>query len=167
MDRQQLNILQMLPRRWSHGHPYSSELGKQAYNVACRGNWWISSYVHISFTRLDLKQKTTVDKWMQQILRSGEPRNFPTQPVILDNFPYHCLQVDRPLSTCIVKTSMIWLCRKGTGFDETMSKNDLAVNSSTEFQRDINKIDCILAYHGRAVRLPPYVWPKPVELTGA
>ena len=78
--------------------------------------------------------------------------NFPPQPVIvLDDSPYHCLQVDRQLSTCIVKTSMIWLCRKGTGSDETMSKNDLAVNSSTEAQRDINKIDCILAYHGRAV----------------
>ena len=39
--------------------------------------------------------------------------NFPSQLVIvLDNFPCHCLQVDRPLSTCIVKTGMIWLGRK-------------------------------------------------------
>ena len=58
--------------------------------------------------------------------------NFPSQAVIfLDNSPYHCLQVDRPLSTCIVKTDMIWLCRKGIVSDETMSKNDFPVNSST------------------------------------
>ena len=49
--------------------------------------------------------------------------NFPFQPVIvLDNSPYHCLQVDRPLSTCTVKTGMIWLCRKGIVSDETISK---------------------------------------------
>ena len=78
--------------------------------------------------------------------------NFPPQPVIvLDNSPYHCLQVDRPLSTCIVKTGMIWLSRKGIVSDETLSKNDLPVNSSTEAQRDINKIDRILANHGHAV----------------
>ena len=30
--------------------------------------------------------------------------NFPSEPVIvIDNSPYHCLLVDRPLSTCIVK----------------------------------------------------------------
>jgi len=46
---------------------------------------------------------------------------------------------------------MMWLCRKGTVSDETISKNDLPVNSSTEAQRDINKIDPILANHGHAV----------------
>ena len=52
--------------------------------------------------------------------------NFPPQPVIvLDNSPYHCVQVDRPLSTCVIKTGMIWLGRKGIVFDETLSKNDL------------------------------------------
>ena len=60
-DRQQLNILQMLARRRSHGHPYSLKLGKQAYTAACGWNWWISSSMHISFTRLDLKQETTMD----------------------------------------------------------------------------------------------------------
>ena len=35
---------------------------KQAYNAACRGNWWISFSIHISFTRLDLKLETAVDK---------------------------------------------------------------------------------------------------------
>jgi len=61
--------------------------------------------------------------------------NFPPQPVfVLDNSPSHSLQIDRPLSTCIVKTGMIWLGRKGIVSDETMSKNDLPVNSSTEAQ---------------------------------
>ena len=78
--------------------------------------------------------------------------NFPPQPVIvLDNSPYHCLQVYRPLSTCIVKTGMIWLGGKGIVSDETLSKSDFPVNSSTEAQRDINKIDCILAIDGHAV----------------
>jgi len=62
MDRQQLNISQMLARRLSHGHPFSGELGKQAYNAAYRGNWWISFSVRISFTRVDKKQLTTMDK---------------------------------------------------------------------------------------------------------
>jgi len=119
-------------------NPYSRELGKQAYNAACRGSWWISSSMHISFTRLDLKQETTMGKWMQQISSLGAKKltsNFPPQPVIvLVNSTYHCLQVDRPLSTCIVKTDMIWLSRKSIVSDETISKNDLPVNSSTEAQ---------------------------------
>ena len=134
--------------------------GNQAYNAACRGNWWISSSVHISFTRLDGEagdyhgqmNATNFEKWGAKKITP----NFPPQPVI-DNSPYHCLHVDRRLSTCTVKWGMIWLCRKGIVSDETMSKNDLPVNSSTEAQRDINKIDCILANHGHVVQLPPYV----------
>jgi len=84
--------------------------------------------------------------------------NFPSQPVIvIDNSPCHCFQVDRLLSTCIVQTGMMLPCRKGIVSDETMSKNYLPVNSSTEAQRDTNKIDHILANHGHAVRLPPYM----------
>ena len=99
---------------------------------------------------------------MQQILRSGGSKkltsNLPPQPVIvLDNSPCHSFQVDRPLSTCIVQTGMMWPCRKGIVSDETMSKNYLPVNSSTEAQSGINKIDRILANHGHAVQLPPYV----------
>jgi len=91
-----------------------------------------------------------------------------TQPVLVpDDSPCHCLQVDRPMSTCIVKTGMIWLCRKGVVSDETISKNDLPVNSSTAAQREINRIDRILANHGQAVQLLLYVWPKRIELTWA
>jgi hypothetical protein len=46
---------------------------------------------------------TNFEKWGVKKLIT----NFPPQPVILDNSPYHSLQVDRPLSTCIVKTGMI------------------------------------------------------------
>ena len=94
---------------------------------------------------------TNFNKWGAKKITS----NFPPQPVIvLDNSPYHCLQVDRPLSPCMVKTGMICLCRKGIVSDETRSKNDLPVNSSTEAHRDVNRFDCILANHGHAVRLP-------------
>jgi len=97
---------------------------------------------------------TNFEKWGAKKLTS----NFSSQPVIvLDNSPCHCLQVDRPLSTCIVQTGMMWLSRKGIVSDETMSKNDLPFNSSTEAQRDINKIDHTQANHGHAVRLPPYM----------
>jgi len=83
--------------------------------------------VHISFTRLDGEagdyhgqmNATNFEKCGAKKITS----NFPPQQVI-DNSPYHCLQVDRPLSTCILKTGMIWLCRKGIVSDETMSKND-------------------------------------------
>ena len=93
-------------------------------------------------------------KWGAKKLTS----NFSPEPAIVqDNSPYFCLQVDRPLSTCEVKTGMMWLCQNGIVSDETMSKNDLSFNCSTEAQRDINKIDRILANHCHAVRLPPYV----------
>jgi len=62
---------------------------------------------------------TNFEKWGAKKLTS----NLPPQPVIvLDNSPCHCLQVDRPLSTCIVQTGMIWLSRKGIVSDETMRK---------------------------------------------
>jgi len=41
---------------------HTHELGKQAYNAACKENWWISSSLHISFTKLEAKQETSVDK---------------------------------------------------------------------------------------------------------
>ena len=44
---------------------------------------------------------TNFEKWGAEKL---------TQPVlVLDDSSYHYLQVDSPLSTCIVKTGMIWL----------------------------------------------------------
>ena len=103
---------------------------------------------------LEQMNVTNFEKWGAKKVTS----NFLPEPVIvLDNSPYFCLQVDRPLSTCIVKTGMIWLCRKGIVSDKTMSKNDLPFNFSTEAQSDINKIDHILANHCHAVRLPTYM----------
>jgi hypothetical protein len=97
---------------------------------------------------------TNFKKWGAKKLTS----NFPSQPVIfLDSSPYHCAQVDRPLSTCMVKTGVIWLCRKGIVSDDIMSKNDLPVNSSTEARRYINQIDSILANNDHSVRLPSCV----------
>jgi len=97
---------------------------------------------------------TNYEKWGAKKLTSNFP---PHSLIVLGNSPYHFLQVDRRLSICIIKTSMIWFGRKGIVSDETLSKNDLPVNSFTEAQRDINKTDCILANHGHAVQLPPYV----------
>ena len=64
---------------------------------------------------------TNFEKWRAKKLTS----DFPSQPVIvLDNSLHHCLHIDRPLSTCIVKTGMIWFRKKGIVSDETLSKND-------------------------------------------
>ena len=145
--------------------------GKQAYNAAGRGNWWIFSSAYLIY-KAGLEagddhgqmNATNFEKWGAKKITF----NFPPQPVIiLDNSPYQWLQVDRPPSICIVKTGVIWLCRKGIVSDETVSKNDLPFNSSTEAQRDIDKIDRILANHVHGVRLLPYVWPKFRELTWA
>ena len=47
---------------------------------------------------------TNFEKWGTKKITS----NFPPQPVIvLDNFPSHCLQIDRLLSACLVKTHMM------------------------------------------------------------
>jgi hypothetical protein len=91
---------------------------------------------------------TNFEKWGAKKLTSNCT---PWPVIVLDNSPCHCVQVNRPLSTCIVKTVMIWLCRKGVVSDETMSKSDLPGNSSTEAQRYINQIDRILANNGHAV----------------
>ena len=132
--------------------------------------YW-SPVLYVAYLRLITKSSHTVgtvwegDYHGQMIATYFEYRgakkltsNLPPQPVIvLDNSPYHCLQIDRPLSTCIVKRGMIWLSRKGIVSDETMSKYDFPVTSSTEGQRDINEIDCTLANNGHEVRLPPYL----------
>ena len=55
----------MFRKCWQEGEVigiHTHELGKQAYNAACRGNWWISSSMHISFTKLEAKRETTMDK---------------------------------------------------------------------------------------------------------
>ena len=64
---------------------------------------------------------TNFEKWGAKKLTS----DFPSQPVIvLDNSLHHCLHVDRPLSTCILKIGLIWLGKKGIVSDETLSKNN-------------------------------------------
>jgi hypothetical protein len=50
---------------WQEGEViglHTCELGKQACNAACGGNWWISSSLHISFTTPDAKLETTMDR---------------------------------------------------------------------------------------------------------
>ena len=98
-----LTFRRMLARRWSCGHSYSRELKKQAYNAACRINWWISSSIHIFIYKAVIEagdchgqmNATSFEKWGVKKLTS----NLPLLPVfVLDNFPYHCLQVDWPLS---------------------------------------------------------------------
>jgi hypothetical protein len=61
MDRQQLNISQLLARRLILRHPYSFQLRKQAIILQIGG---IGGFLPLCtvFTRLDAKQETIMDK---------------------------------------------------------------------------------------------------------
>ncbi|KAJ4425947.1 hypothetical protein ANN_27573 [Periplaneta americana] len=46
--------------------------------------------------------------------------------IVLNNTPYHCLQIDKASSAYAIKTDMIsWLPKKEVNYDESMRKNDL------------------------------------------
>ena len=148
MDRQQLNILHILARRWMGSHTYVNSGNMLIMlHVGGIGGFLASCTSHLWGRRLPWTNECNK---FQDVGAKEVTSNFPPQPV-LDNSPYQCLLVDRPLLTTTAKTGMIWLCWKGIVSDETMSKNDWLVNSSTEAQRDISNIDRIC---GHAVWLP-------------
>jgi hypothetical protein len=51
------------------------------------------------------------EKWVIEKLVSNLP---PHAVIVLDNGPYHCIQVDKPPSSYALKSDMIsWLCNNG------------------------------------------------------
>jgi hypothetical protein len=63
------------------------------------------------------------EKWAVEKLSP----NLPAQSVIvLDNAPYHCLQINKPPSAYAIKADMIsWLRKKGVNCNKTVRKNEL------------------------------------------
>jgi len=91
--------------------------------------------------------------------------------VVLDNAPYHSVQVDKAPTKYSVKSEMIsWLQRHGVACDSTMRKGPLYELIVTKKPREkIFKIDQLLNAHGHTVlRLPPYNCDlSPIELAWA
>jgi hypothetical protein len=74
--------------------------------------------------------------------------NLPPQSVIaVDNAPFHCLLI-AVLSYAGKAYTVSWLCEECVVCDESVGKNDLSVNFSTEAQEVIYKSDHIMANHG-------------------
>lgn len=97
------------------------------------------------------------EKWVNEKLLP----NLPEQSVIvMDNAPYHSMQVDKPPVKSSLKRDMLaWLQKKGVPCDESMHKCDLykLVELKKSRQKTF-KIDTELASHGHTVlRLPPYM----------
>jgi hypothetical protein len=87
---------------------------------------------------------------------------------VLDNAPYHSIQVDKGPSNNSFKSEMIsWLEWHGVYCDPTMRKGHLYDLIFTRKPKEkIFKIDHVLSVHGHAVvRLPPYICDlSPIEV---
>lgn len=107
-------------------------------------------------------------KWLMEKLLPHIP---PQSVIVLDNAPYHCIQIDKPPTPYSLKKDMIsWLRNKGVDCNESMRKNDLYNQIlSLKPKEKVFKIDSILSGHGHSVvRLPPYMCDlNPIELAWA
>lgn len=96
-------------------------------------------------------------KWVVNQLM---PNLQPNSVVVLDNAPYHCIQVDKAPSPYALKGDMIeWLRKKGVECNETMRKNDLyKLILPLKPKEKTYRIDNMLSGSGHVViRLPPYM----------
>ncbi|KAJ4440379.1 hypothetical protein ANN_08520 [Periplaneta americana] len=96
-------------------------------------------------------------KWVVNQLM---PNLQPNSVVVLDNAPYHCIQVDKAPSPYALKGDMIeWLRKKGVKCNETIHKNDLyKLILPLKPKEKTYRIDNMLSGSGHVViRLPPYM----------
>jgi hypothetical protein len=95
----------------------------------------------------------------------------PHAVIVLDNAPYHCIQVDKPPSAYALKSDMIsWLHNNGVDCNATMCKDSLYTLTVPLNPKDkAFKIDRILSDYGyTVVWLPPYMcYLNPIELEWA
>lgn len=105
------------------------------------------------------------EKW---ISTSVIPNLQPGSVVVMDNAPYHSMQVDKPPTKYSTKQSMVaWLTKRGIQPNTSLRKPeifDLVIANSPIEKR--YKIDEILKSSGHSVlRLPPYMCDlNPIEL---
>ncbi|KAJ4436098.1 hypothetical protein ANN_18725 [Periplaneta americana] len=101
---------------------------------------------------------------MQQLIPNLPPQSV----IVLDNAPYHSIQIDKPLTPYSVKQDMLlWLHKKGVECNEGMRKTELyALIQPLKPKEKIFKIDNIVAdYRHTVLRLPPYMCDlNPLEL---
>lgn len=107
----------------------------------------------------------TFKKWfIEQLL----PNIKPNSVIVMDNAPYHSVQLDKAPTTASLKSEMQdWLKRRNIPFDSSMTKPELyeLVKINKEPNRRY-EIDEIAKAHGHEViRLPPYNCDlNPIEL---
>ncbi|XP_045770001.1 uncharacterized protein LOC123870678 [Maniola jurtina] len=105
------------------------------------------------------------EKWVVEKLLPSLPER---SVVVMDNAPYHSVQLNKPPTKSSPKYAMInWLLDKNVYFDRTMRKPDL-YNLIEQLPKPVEilyNIDTIIKGHGHEiVRLPPYMCDlNPVE----
>jgi hypothetical protein len=110
------------------------------------GNWLLSRQM----------KSSNFEKWVRCKLLQHLPAN---SVVVLDNAPYHSVQVGKARTKCSVKSEMVsCLQRHGVTCDSTMRKGPLYDMILTKKPRGkIFKIDQLLTEHGHTfLRLPLY-----------
>lgn len=110
---------------------------------------------------------TKFEKWVVEKLLPSLPER---SVVVMDNAPYHSVQINKPPNKYSLKSEMIkWLEDNNLPCDRSMRKPDL-FKIIEHVPVDINyKIDNIIREHGHEVlRLPPYVCDlNPIDLNWA
>ncbi|XP_043262779.1 uncharacterized protein LOC122403884 [Colletes gigas] len=108
------------------------------------------------------------EKWMTEKLL---PNIAPNSVIVMDNAPYHSIQLNRPPSKYARKSDMMdWLLRNNVPYSEDMKKYELVhLIEQHKGPEKIFKADEVLKCHGHIVlRLPPYMCDlNPIELAWA
>lgn len=111
---------------------------------------------------------TNYKQWLQEMLIPNLP---PKSVLVIDNAPYHNVQIEKCPTMCARKEEMReWLRARNIPFTEDMLKIDLySIIKAHKPQYKIYEIDRIMSAHGHTVlRLPPYHPDlNPIELVWA
>lgn len=95
------------------------------------------------------------EKWVRNYLMPNLHQN---SVIILDNAPYHNVQVNKqPTSSSLKKDIIEWLVKNNVSFRDNMRKYELLEIVKSQNHQKIFFIDSILEQNGHTVlRLPPY-----------
>ncbi|KAJ4431632.1 hypothetical protein ANN_20231 [Periplaneta americana] len=140
------------------------EFGEQTDNTTCRGASGFLASAELIYkagsTTGDYHGQMNSGNFQKWVVNQLMPNLQPNSVVVLDNAPYHCIQVDKAPSPYALKGDMIeWLRKKGVECNETMRKNDLyKLILPLKPKEKTYRIDNMLSGSGHVViRLPPYM----------
>ncbi|XP_031829397.1 uncharacterized protein LOC116425591 [Nomia melanderi] len=111
---------------------------------------------------------TNFEKWIKEKLLPNIPAK---SVIVMDNAPYHSVQLNRPPSKYAKKEDMVkWLVENNIPHAKKMRKHELIdlVDNNKKVEK-VYKIDELIKLHGHdTLRLPPYM-PElnPIELVWA